>query len=61
MQARGLGGGIQTEPSGLPELGNKIQYFMRLKLLNFSGKGTENRELNRQRTWKVFRELLISP
>lgn len=35
-----------TEPSGVPELGNKIQYLVRPMLLNFSGQGTENREPN---------------
>lgn len=49
-----------TEPSGVPELGNKIQYLVRPMLLNFSGQSTENREPNRERTWKIFREFLLS-
>lgn len=54
------GRGHATGPSGVPELGNKIKYLVRPRLLNFSGQGTENREPNRERTWKIFREFLLS-
>ena len=33
-----------SEPSGLPEWGNKVQYLVSPKLLNFSGQGTEGTE-----------------
>lgn len=40
--------GNSIEPSGVPELGNKIQYLVRPTLLNFPGQGSKNREPNRE-------------
>ena len=41
-----------SEPSGLPEWGNKVQHLVSPKLLNFSGQGTRGQ----RETQEIFRE-----